>query len=243
MTATCFRQLQALPPCCRCGAERQRGRVRRRRCRDRPRWREPAVPDASPLDLGLLPPGVCASWSAPGPEPRCRMTRPCRRSSLPGSSIPTSHPSKAAVFADRIGRGRAGCCSPGSAQRPALLNRLLAQAGGRTSSPSPISREDAGVRRSGRGFRSGAAMTIASRRHRDNHHRRRVHRNDVSRNPKRRCRGGATEKPCWRVRHCPLWPRAASSSTSRSTASRSRSATCSDTVPGCAAMAGCGAHR
>ena len=38
-------------------------------CRDRPRWRKPAVPDASPLDLGLLPPGVCAAWSAPGPEP------------------------------------------------------------------------------------------------------------------------------------------------------------------------------
>lgn len=38
-------------------------------CRDRPRWREPAGPDASPLDLGLMPPGACAAWSAPGPEP------------------------------------------------------------------------------------------------------------------------------------------------------------------------------
>lgn len=38
-------------------------------CRDRPRWREPAGPDASPLDLGLIPPGVCAAWSALGPEP------------------------------------------------------------------------------------------------------------------------------------------------------------------------------
>ena len=37
-------------------------------CHDRPRWREPAVPDASSLDLGLLPPGVCTSWSASGPE-------------------------------------------------------------------------------------------------------------------------------------------------------------------------------
>ena len=38
-------------------------------CRDRPRWREMAKVDASPLDLALLPPGICTSWSALGPEP------------------------------------------------------------------------------------------------------------------------------------------------------------------------------
>ena len=38
-------------------------------CRDRPRWREAAVAGASPLDLALLPPGICPDWSAAGPEP------------------------------------------------------------------------------------------------------------------------------------------------------------------------------
>ena len=38
-------------------------------CRDRPHWREPVLPGVSPLDLGLIPPGICAAWSTPGPEP------------------------------------------------------------------------------------------------------------------------------------------------------------------------------
>lgn len=38
-------------------------------CRERPHWREPAGEGASPLDLALLPPGVCAAWSDLGPEP------------------------------------------------------------------------------------------------------------------------------------------------------------------------------
>lgn len=38
-------------------------------CRDLPRWREPVLEGVSPLDLALLPPGVCADWSTLGSEP------------------------------------------------------------------------------------------------------------------------------------------------------------------------------
>ena len=72
-------------------------------CRDRPRWREPAVPDASPLDLGLLPPGVCASWSAPGPEPEVPHDTAVPTLVLAGQFDPNITPEQSRRVADRIG--------------------------------------------------------------------------------------------------------------------------------------------
>ena len=72
-------------------------------CRDRPRWRDPAVPDASPLDLGLLPPGVCASWSAPGPEPEVPHDTAVPTLVLAGQFDPNITPEQSRRVADRIG--------------------------------------------------------------------------------------------------------------------------------------------
>jgi hypothetical protein len=38
-------------------------------CRDRPHWRKPAAAGASPLDLALCPPDVCAHWTEAGLPP------------------------------------------------------------------------------------------------------------------------------------------------------------------------------
>ena len=72
-------------------------------CRDRPRWREPAAPDASPLDLGLLPPGVCASWSAPGPEPEVPHDTAVPTLVLAGQFDPNITLEQSLRVADRIG--------------------------------------------------------------------------------------------------------------------------------------------
>lgn len=72
-------------------------------CRDRPRWRESAEPDASPLDLGLLPPGVCASWSAPGPEPEVPHDTAVPTLVLAGQFDPNITPEQSRRVADRIG--------------------------------------------------------------------------------------------------------------------------------------------
>ncbi len=72
-------------------------------CRDRPRWREPAVPDASPLDLGLLPPGVCAAWSALGPEPEVPHDTAVPTLVLAGQFDPNITPEQSRRVANRIG--------------------------------------------------------------------------------------------------------------------------------------------
>ena len=72
-------------------------------CRDRPRWREPATPNASPLDLGLLPPGVCAAWSAPGPEPEVPHDTAVPTLVLAGQFDPNITPEQSRRVADRIG--------------------------------------------------------------------------------------------------------------------------------------------
>lgn len=72
-------------------------------CRDRPRWREPARPDASPLDLGLLPPGVCPAWSAPGPEPEVPRDTAVPTLVLAGEFDPNIGPAQSRRVAERIG--------------------------------------------------------------------------------------------------------------------------------------------
>ena len=74
-------------------------------CRDRPRWREPAAPDASPLDLGLLPPGVCPAWSAPGPEPEVPHDTTVPTLILAGQFDPNITPEQSRLVAGRIGLG------------------------------------------------------------------------------------------------------------------------------------------
>jgi len=73
-------------------------------CRDRPRWREPAALDASPLDLGLLPPDVCAAWSAPGPEPEVPRDTVIPTLVLAGQFDPNIGPDQSYQVAARIGR-------------------------------------------------------------------------------------------------------------------------------------------
>ena len=73
-------------------------------CRDRPHWREPAARDASPLDLGLLPPGVCASWSAPGPDPEIPHDTAVPTLVLAGQFDPNLRPGQSRRVAERIGR-------------------------------------------------------------------------------------------------------------------------------------------
>ncbi len=72
-------------------------------CRDRPRWREPASPDASPLDLGSLPPGVCAAWSTSGPEPEAPHDTAVPTLVLAGQFDPNISPEQSRLVADRMG--------------------------------------------------------------------------------------------------------------------------------------------
>lgn len=72
-------------------------------CRDRPRWRDAAAPDASPLDLGLLPPGVCAAWSAPGPEPEVPRDTAVPTLLLAGQFDPNITPGQSSQVADWLG--------------------------------------------------------------------------------------------------------------------------------------------
>ncbi len=72
-------------------------------CRDRPHWREPVAPDASPLDLALLPPGACAAWSAPGPEPDVPHDTAVPTFVLAGQFDPNITPRQSRRVADRIG--------------------------------------------------------------------------------------------------------------------------------------------
>ncbi len=74
-------------------------------CRDRPHWREPAAPDASPLDLGLLLPGVCAAWSAPGPEPEVPHDAAVPVLVLAGQFDPNITSGQGRRVAERIGLG------------------------------------------------------------------------------------------------------------------------------------------
>ena len=73
-------------------------------CRDRPRWREPAQSGASPLDLALLPPGVCATWSALGPEPDVPRNVVVQTLVLTGQLDPNIRPEQSRHVADQIGQ-------------------------------------------------------------------------------------------------------------------------------------------
>ena len=72
-------------------------------CRDRQRWRDPASSDASPLDLGLLPPGVCAAWSALGPEPEVPRDTTVPTLILAGELDPNIRPDQSRRVATTIG--------------------------------------------------------------------------------------------------------------------------------------------
>ncbi len=72
-------------------------------CRDRPRWREQSAPDASPLDLGLLPPGVCAAWSSLGPEPEVPRDTAVPTLVLAGQFDPNITPGESRHVADWLG--------------------------------------------------------------------------------------------------------------------------------------------
>ena len=62
-----------------------------------------AAPDASPLDLGLLPPGVCPAWSAPGPEPEVPHDTTVPTLILAGQFDPNITPEQSRLVAGRIG--------------------------------------------------------------------------------------------------------------------------------------------
>jgi pimeloyl-ACP methyl ester carboxylesterase len=72
-------------------------------CRDRPRWRETATAGASPLDLALLPPGVCPDWSAAGPEPEVPQATSVPTLVLQGQFDPNIRPEQSRRVADLIG--------------------------------------------------------------------------------------------------------------------------------------------
>ena len=72
-------------------------------CRDRPRWRETAAAGASPLDLALLPPGVCPDWSAAGPEPEVPHGTSVPTFVLQGQFDPNIRPEQSRRVADLIG--------------------------------------------------------------------------------------------------------------------------------------------
>lgn len=73
-------------------------------CRDRPRWREPAANGASPLDLALIPPDICAAWSASGPEPKVPRETAVPTLVLAGQFDPNIGPDQSRAVADVIGR-------------------------------------------------------------------------------------------------------------------------------------------
>jgi pimeloyl-ACP methyl ester carboxylesterase len=72
-------------------------------CRDRPRWRETATAGSSPLDLALLPPGVCPDWSAAGPEPEVPHGTSVPTLILQGQFDPNIQPEQSRRVADHIG--------------------------------------------------------------------------------------------------------------------------------------------
>lgn len=72
-------------------------------CRERPHWREPAREGASPLDLALLPPGVCIGWSDLGPEPEIPRDTLIPTLVLAGQFDPNIGPALSRHVADLIG--------------------------------------------------------------------------------------------------------------------------------------------
>jgi pimeloyl-ACP methyl ester carboxylesterase len=73
-------------------------------CRDRPRWRESGAAGASPLDLALLPPGVCPDWSAAGPEPEVPQGTSVPTLVLQGQFDPNIRPDQSRRVTDLLGR-------------------------------------------------------------------------------------------------------------------------------------------
>lgn len=73
-------------------------------CRDRPRWREPAATEVSPLDLALLPPGVCEAWSTLGPEPEVPQDTRVPTLVLAGQFDPNIRPEQSRAVAERMGQ-------------------------------------------------------------------------------------------------------------------------------------------
>ena len=72
-------------------------------CRDRPRWREEMADRASALDLALLPPGVCADWSALGPGPEVPRNTKVPTLVLQGEFDPNSRPDDSRRVIDELG--------------------------------------------------------------------------------------------------------------------------------------------
>jgi pimeloyl-ACP methyl ester carboxylesterase len=72
-------------------------------CRDRPRWREPASPAASALDLALLAPGICPAWSALGAAPEVPQDTAVPTLVLAGQFDPNIRPEESRRVADLIG--------------------------------------------------------------------------------------------------------------------------------------------
>jgi pimeloyl-ACP methyl ester carboxylesterase len=73
-------------------------------CRDRPRWRKAAISAESPLDLALLPPGVCAEWSVQGPEPEVPLDGSVPILVLQGQFDPNIRPDESRRVVDVLGR-------------------------------------------------------------------------------------------------------------------------------------------
>ena len=72
-------------------------------CRDRPRWREGAAAGASPLDLALLPPGICPDWSAVGPQPEVPHGTSVPTLVLQGQFDPNIRPAQSRRVTELIG--------------------------------------------------------------------------------------------------------------------------------------------
>ena len=72
-------------------------------CRDRPRWREEVNAGVSPLDLALLPPGICNNWSELGPEPKVPYDVTVPILALAGEFDPNITPEASRRVADRLG--------------------------------------------------------------------------------------------------------------------------------------------
>ncbi len=61
------------------------------------------MPDASPLDLGLIPPGGCAAWSSLGPEPEVPHDTALPALVLAGQFDPNITPGESRRVADWLG--------------------------------------------------------------------------------------------------------------------------------------------
>lgn len=72
-------------------------------CRDRRHWREPPASNISPLDLELIPPGVCKSWSVLGPEPEVPQDTTVPTLVLAGQFDPNITPEESQHVADWLG--------------------------------------------------------------------------------------------------------------------------------------------